>query len=81
MVEVLGGEGKESPLYKWFVELIICGFLAVRNHMEDIMAMVEPMFHSSLPCFRVCMCAMSAAYVCVYVLCFTYMFVICLMIQ
>ena len=51
MVELMGGS-VESPLYRWFQLLVVRGFLAVREHLHEIIAIVQPMLHSSLTCFR-----------------------------
>lgn len=41
-------------LVRWFSSsLRLAGFLAVREHMEDFMALVHPMTASSLACFKV----------------------------
>ena len=53
MVELMGSDGKTaSPLVLWFQELVIRGFLAVREHRSEILAIVEPMLHSTLVCFK-----------------------------
>lgn len=51
MVELLGGT-QEAALYQWFVELAVRGFLAVRSRMDEVVALVSIMQHSSLPFFR-----------------------------
>jgi len=52
MVELMGSDGKtESPLVLWFEELVVRGFLAVREHRAEILAIVEPMLQSTLTCF------------------------------
>jgi phosphatidylinositol 4-kinase len=53
MVELMGSDGKtESPLVLWFQELVLRGFLAVREHRAEILALVEPMLASTLTCFK-----------------------------
>ncbi len=53
MVELMGSDGStESPLVIWFQELVIRGFLAVREHRAEILAIVEPMLASTLVCFK-----------------------------
>ena len=51
MVELMG-DNFESPLYRWFQVLVVRGFLAVREHLHEIIAIVQPMLQSSLTCFR-----------------------------
>src|SRR5258707_44582 len=51
MVEIMGGT-PQSPLYKWFVDLVVRGFLCIREHQQEILALVEPMLISSLKCFK-----------------------------
>jgi hypothetical protein len=53
MLELMGSDGKTaSPLVCWFQELVIRGFLAVREHRAEILAIVEPMLGSTLVCFK-----------------------------
>ena len=40
-----------SPLSLWFKELVIRGFLAVRERKDEFNNLVALMSHSSLPCF------------------------------
>merc|ERR1719373_42523 len=49
MVQLLGGAS--SPLYFWFKELVIRGFLAVRERKDEFNNLAALMSHSSLPCF------------------------------
>ena len=51
MVELMGSS-VDSPLYRWFQVLVVRGFLAVREHLHEIIAIVQPMLASSLSCFR-----------------------------
>ena len=51
MVELMGNS-VDSPLYRWFQLLVVRGFLAVREHLHEIIAIVQPMLGSSLTCFR-----------------------------
>ena len=46
------GNSVDSPLYRWFQVLVVRGFLAVREHLHEIIAIVQPMLQSSLTCFR-----------------------------
>lgn len=52
MVEIMGGS-MEHPLYQWFQSLVVRGFLAVREHINDFVALVEPMLGSGIKCFKV----------------------------
>ena len=53
MVELMGSDGyTTSPLVTWFQELVIRGFLAVREHRAELLALVEPMLISTLVCFK-----------------------------
>merc|ERR1719499_1427646 len=49
MVQLLGGAN--SPLSLWFKELVIRGFLAVRERKDEFYNLSALMSHSSLPCF------------------------------
>jgi len=51
MFELMGGSAA-SPLYRWFVELVLRGFLAVRRRVDDLCQLVQPMLASSLSCFK-----------------------------
>ncbi len=51
-LEMMQLVGETPEEYRWFVELVVRGFLAVRAHTEDVMALVTLMAHSGLPCFR-----------------------------
>jgi len=51
MVDVLGGD-EEDEIYRWFQELCIRGFLAVRAFHEEIILLVSMMRHTEMPCFR-----------------------------
>jgi len=46
------GGSQDAPLYKWFVFLCLRGFLAVREHMNDLIQLVERMLNSGLHCFK-----------------------------
>lgn len=53
MVELMDSDGSTaSPLVLWFQELVIRGFLAVREHRAELLAIVEPMLTSTLVCFK-----------------------------
>merc|ERR1719499_2598695 len=49
MVQLLGGAN--SPLSLWFKELVIRGFLAVRERKDEFNNLAALMSRSSLPCF------------------------------
>lgn len=51
MVAVMGGS-TTSQAYRWFEELTIKAFLAVRPHCEHLVHIVEVMLDSGLPCFK-----------------------------
>ena len=40
-----------TPLFLWFVELCIRGYLVCREHMDEIMAIIDLSSNSNLPCF------------------------------
>ena len=42
----------DADAYRWFVDLCVRGFLAVRAHCDDVLAMVALMKNSGQPCFR-----------------------------
>jgi phosphatidylinositol 4-kinase len=52
-IELMGGTDSRTPapLVNWFQELVVRGFLAVREHRAEILALVEPMLASTLVCF------------------------------
>ncbi len=51
MMDLLGGT--ESPLFAEFVTLFVCGFLALREHEETFLTVVEITARdSSFPCFK-----------------------------
>lgn len=51
MVAVMGGSTDSQP-YRWFEELCIKAFLAVRQHCEHLAHVVIVMLDSGLPCFK-----------------------------
>ncbi|KAF2842827.1 hypothetical protein M501DRAFT_32254 [Patellaria atrata CBS 101060] len=51
MVAVMGGS-TNSQSYKWFEELCVKAFLAVRQHSEHLAHIVILMLDSGLPCFK-----------------------------
>ena len=51
MVDILGGT-LETEQFAWMMELSTKSFLVMREHMDEILVLVELMFNSGFPCFK-----------------------------
>ncbi|KAJ3306090.1 phosphatidylinositol-4- kinase, partial [Gonapodya sp. JEL0774] len=50
-IQVLGGSA-QADTYKWFVDLCIRAYLAMRPYVDEIVELVDLMIESGLPCFK-----------------------------
>ena len=50
MVELMGGS-ENAKEFKWFHDLVIKSYLAVRPYQESIISLVSLMLGTGLPCF------------------------------
>jgi len=49
---VLMGSDVDSYTFRWFIELCVRAYLAVRNYTEEFTSLVSLMLDTGLPCFR-----------------------------
>eukprot|EP00698_Gefionella_okellyi_P023140 TRINITY_DN7805_c0_g1_i1.p1 TRINITY_DN7805_c0_g1~~TRINITY_DN7805_c0_g1_i1.p1 ORF type:complete len:1632 (-),score=395.44 TRINITY_DN7805_c0_g1_i1:701-5320(-) len=50
MIQIMGLQ-RDSEHFRWFNELCIRGFLALRQHMDSLVALAELMEETKLPCY------------------------------
>lgn len=51
MIDIMGGK-PNAEQFVWFMELGVKAFLAVRQHMDAIITIVDLMLPTQLPCFK-----------------------------
>jgi phosphatidylinositol 4-kinase len=50
-IDILGGSSS-APAFRLFENMVIQGYLAVREHSDDFLGLTELMFYSGFPCFK-----------------------------
>jgi len=51
MVDIMGGS-QETEQFKWFIQQAIRAFLAVREHMDSVITLVQLMLSTNFECFK-----------------------------